>query len=183
MKPVLVDTSSLLAYCKTNYDEFLFKRLQMTTTNVCNDEVNRQKSASDDFYKKRSCERYLDLCRDNKNPDIEYVERYKPNVENQGEQTLEYIFEEYPDEVKYILLFDFEAIEKFENLKYEIGGDAVDTRISLPNYAFELLRKNGEMSDDEYCKATYQMGVEEGWMARHAQKLASVSPVECDRFP
>lgn len=183
VQPFLVDTTSLLAYCKTNYDSFLFETLRMGTSNVCNSEIKRQKDATDDFYKKRACERYLDLLRKERNPDVHWVEEYKPNVEDQGEQTLETLFKNNPDEVKFILLFDFDAIERFEELKRELGGHALNTRIDLPNYAFERLRRDGKMSDEEYCKATYQMGVEEGWMKRHALKFDSVSPVNCPQFP
>lgn len=181
--PVLVDTSSLIAYCKTTYDEMVFQQLRMSTTNVCNEEVTRQKGASTYHEHQQACNRYLELLRAEKNPDIEYIESYEPYVENQGEETLETVFRRYPQEVKYILLFDFEAIERFESVKSTIGGQAIDTKISLPNLAFEILRRNGKMSDDEYCKATYQMGIEEGWMNRHALKFDSVSAVNCPQFP
>lgn len=183
VSPFLVDTSSLIAYCKTSYDAFLFETVQMETSNVCNEEVKRQKSSCDDFYQKRACERYLQLLRQNRNPDVNWVEEYKSCVENQVERSLEEIFRDHPDEVKFILLFDFDAIERFEDLKKEIGGHALDTRIDLPNYVFERLRRGGKMSNDEYCQATYQMGVEEGWMKRHALEFDSVSPVDCPEFP
>lgn len=183
VKPLLVDTTSLIAYCKTCYDEFLFRTLQMETSNVCNEEIKRQRSTGNDFVQKQACKRYLELLRENKNPDVHWVEGYRSSVENQGEQSLETIFREHPDDVKFILLFDFDAIERFEKLKEELGGHALDTRIDLPNYAFERLRRDGKMSDEEYCQATYQMGVEEGWMKRHALKFDSVSTVDCPEFP
>lgn len=182
-RAVLVDTSSLIAYCKTSYDEMVFRQLKMSTTNVCNEEVARQKGATEYHEQQRACNRYLELLREEKNPDVEYVEPYKPYVENQGEESLEAVFRQYPREVKYVLLFDFDAIERFESLKSALGGRATDTRISLPNLAFEILRRNEEMSDDEYCNATYQMGIEEGWMDRHALKFDSVSTVNCPQFP
>jgi hypothetical protein len=160
--PVLVDTTSLISFCKTSFDEFLFSNLAMTTTNICNEEVKRQKGMSDELEHRTACERYVELLSQEKNPEIHYVEEYKPYVENQGEQSIETVFRQYPGVVDYILLFDFDAIESFEELKSELGGSAVNTKISLPNYAFELLRQGGKMVDSEYCKATYQMGVERG---------------------
>lgn len=182
-KPVLVDTSSLLAYCKTSYDEFLFQNLAMTTTNVCNEEAKRQKGVSDKLEHRQACERYLTLLRQEKNPDICHVESYKPHVSDQGEQSLERLFRSYPSVIDYILLFDFDAIESFEALKSDIGGDAANTRISLPNHAFELLRTNGRMTEDEYCKATYQMGIAEEWMQKHALEFDAVSSIDCPEFP
>lgn len=181
--PVLVDTSSLLAYCKTNYDMFLFQNLAMTTTNVCNEEVKRQKGVSDKYEHRQACKRYLSLLAQEKNPDVYYVEEYKPYVNDQGEQSLEKLFRSYPSAVDFVLLFDFDAIETFEELKSEIGGDALNTKISLPNYAFEQLRKAGKMSTETYCKATYQMGVAEDWMKEHALRFDSVSTVNCPQFP
>lgn len=183
LKPILVDTSALVAICKTCYDRQVYDTLQMSTTNVCNEEIKRQKDKRNSYCHRQACERYLELLRENSNPDVCYVEDYKPHVENQGEQTLEEIFREYHEDVKYILLFDFDAIERFDELKREISGEALNTRIDLPNYAFERLRRDGFMTDSEYCKATYQMGVEEGWMKKHALKFDSVSDVDCPQFP
>ena len=181
--PILVDTTSLLAYCKTNYAESLFQTLTMTTTNVCNEEAKRQKGNSDRYEHNQACERYLELLTQEKNPDVYYVEAYKSYVEDQGEQTLESVFRSHPSTVKFILLFDFDAIESFNELKSEIGGDALNTKIALPNYAFEILRNAGDMTTEEYCKATYQMGVAENWMEKHALKFNSVSEVNCPQFP
>ncbi|MDL0134580.1 hypothetical protein [Halobacterium salinarum] len=181
--PILVDTSALIAICKTNYDERIYSTLQMATTNVCNDEVKRQKDQRDDLVHKNACRRYLELLREEKNPDVIPIEEYKPYVDDQGEKTLEQVFRSFPSDIKFILLFDFDAIEKFESVKQELGGDALNTRISLPNYAFELLRTRGPMDKSEYCKATYQMGVEEDWLDEHALKLDEVSPVDCPKFP
>lgn len=181
--PFLVDTSSLIAFCKTEYATLVFETLAMETSNVCNEEVKRQKGSCDDFFQRRACEEYLRLLRKNRNPDVRYVAEYKSGVEDQGERSLRTIFRDHPEDVKFILLFDFDAIEKFEALKREIGGVALNTRVDLPNYAFERLRRGGKMSDTEYCKATYQMGVEEGWMARHALELDSVSDIDCPQFP
>ncbi len=183
VKPLLVDTSSLVAYCKTNYASVVFQTLQMETSNVCNEEVKRQKSSCDDFFQKRACEKYLQLLRENRNPDVRFVEPYESGVENQGERSLETIFRNHPEDVKFVLLFDFDAIERFQRLKEDVGGAALDTRIDLPNYAFERLRRDEILTDEEYCKATYQMGVEEGWMKRHALKLDSVSRIDCPQFP
>lgn len=183
VKPFLVDTSSLIAYCKTDYATLIFETLEMETSNVCNEEVKRQRSSCNDFFQKRACEEYLRLLRNNRNPDVRFIEKYKSGVEDQGERSLEAIFRSHPEDVKFILLFDFDAIENFESLKQEIGGDALNTRIDLPNYAFERLRRDGKMSDTEYCKATYQMGVEEGWITRHALELDSVSKIDCPQFP
>lgn len=181
--PILVDTSGLISICKTNYDEKLYTTLQMETTNICNEEIRRQKSSSDSICHQQACRRYLELLRQENNPDIRSVGTYKSHVEDQGEKSLERVFSEYPDAVKYILLFDFDAIEKFNDLRHDIGGEAINTKISLPNYGFELLRQRDHMDDEEYCKATYQMGVEENWMKRHALKLDNVSPIDCPQFP
>jgi hypothetical protein len=181
--PILVDTSSLIAFCKTSYDEFLFGNLAMTTSNICNEEVKRQKGPSDELEHRTACQRYIDLLSQEKNPDIHYTGDYKPYVEDQGEKSLEDIFRHHPDAVDYILLFDFDAIESFEELKSDLGGSAVNTKISLPNHAFELLRQGHKITDDEYCKATYQIGCGEGWMKKHAQKFDAVSPIDCPQFP
>lgn len=181
--PILVDTSSLVAYCKTSYDERLFRELSMSTTNVCNKEVKRQKDQQDSYPGRQACERYLDLLRTHRTPDVTFVEPYRPSVEDQGERSIETVLEAHPDSIDYILLFDFEAIERLEELKAEIGGAALNTKVSLPNFAFELLRRNDRMTDEEYCEATYQMGVEEGWMKRHALRFDEVSSIDCPQFP
>lgn len=83
--------------------------------------------------------------------------------------------------MQYILLFDFDAIEKIEQAKRRIG--ASHTIVSLPNYAFEILRKEDHMTDEEYCKATYQMATEEGWFKDHAAHIDAISPVNCPELP
>ena len=183
VNPVIVDTSSLIAFCKTSFDEVVFSTISMTTTNVCNEEVKRQKGMTDALEHRSACERYLELLRQNKNPDIVHWGDYKHHVENQGEKSLIELLEAYPTMIDYILLFDFDAIERFQQAKVDIGADAANTKISLPNYAFELLRQRGDITQDEYCKATYQMGTAEGWMKRHALKLDDVSSVNCPEFP
>lgn len=181
--PVLVDTTSLVAFCKTDYDEFLFRRLAMSTTNVCNEEVKRQEGVSDRYEHRMACDRYLQLAAQENNPDTIYVEAYEPYVEDQGERSLETVFRAHPDAVEYVLLFDFDAIESFERLRHELGSAARNTRTSLPNHAFELLRREDVVTTEEYCQATYQLGVAEGWLKRHAQRFDSVSPVDCEEFP
>lgn len=183
VKPFLVDTSSLIAFCKTNYATLVFQTLQMETSNVCNEEVKRQQSSCGDFFQERACDKYLRLLRENRNPDVRFVGQYKSGVENQGERSLETIFRNHPGDVLFVLLFDFDAIERFQRLKEEVGGPALDTRIDLPNYAFERLRRDEILTDEEYCKATYQMGVEEGWIKRHALELDSISEIDCPQFP
>lgn len=181
--PILVDTTALVAICKTDYDALLYRTLAMETTQVCNEEIKRQKGVSDDVCHREACRRHLELLRDEQNPDVRYVEGYEPHVENQGERTIEAVFRTNPDAVKIILTFDFDAIERLEESKQELGGAALDTRIDLPNYGFELLRRDGTLTTREYCEATYQMGLEEGWMKEHALRFDSVSPVDCPQFP
>lgn len=177
-----MDTSALLAFCKTNYDKQVFENLKMTTTNICEEEIRRG-SGGEYETQEQPRNRYMELLRENNNPDSEIAGEYKPYVDDQGENSLEWLFEQNTDIVKHILLFDFDAIQSFDNLKHDLGGDALNTQISLPNFAFELLRREGVLTDDEYCKATYQMAIKEGWLIQHAKKFAKVSPVECDRFP
>lgn len=154
----------------------------MTTTNICEEEIKRSNGGEYET-QEQPCNRYMKLLRENNNPHTKNAGKYKPYVDDQGEESLEWLFENNASIVKYVLLFDTDAIQSFEDLKHDLGGDALNTRISLPNFAFEQLRQNGHLTDDEYCKATYQMAVEEGWMAYHAKEFAKISPVECDRFP
>ena len=182
VNPVIVDTSSLIAFCKTSFDELVFSTVSMTT-NICNEEVKRQKGVTDSLEHRSACERYLELLRQNSNPDIVNRGEYKHHVENQGEKSLIELFENHPRTIDYVLLFDFDAIERFQQAKIDIGAAATNTKISLPNYAFELLRQRGDLTDDEYCRATYQMGIAEGWMKRHALKIDAVSSVNCPEFP
>ncbi|MCH7659265.1 MAG: hypothetical protein IH933_01325 [Euryarchaeota archaeon] len=179
--PILVDTSALLAYCKTNYAELVFETLQMATTNVCNKEIGQQRRYTTDLIHEGACNKYYQLLRENRNPDQIFVESYKPHVEDQGESTLIEVFEDHPYDIDYILLFDFDAIERLEQVRKQI--DATNTKISLPNYAFEILRRNSKMTDQDYCKATYQMAAEEGWLKDHALRIDSVSSVTCSQFP
>lgn len=175
--PILVDTSSLIAYCKTSYADLVFEELPMATTNVCNEEISRQRDASLDLIHQGACEQYYGLLRKNKNPSTIYIEPYKEYVEDQGEASLITAFKNNQEDIKYILLFDFPAIEQLESVKKQIGAN--NTKISLPNHAFELLRRNGVMTDEEYCKATAQMAAEEGWLKDHAARIGAVSPIDC----
>lgn len=138
--PILLDTSALIAICKTDYDARLFETLEMETTNVCNEEIRRQKGTTPNPHHRRACERYLELVREKRNPDVRYVGEYEPYVENQGERTIEAVFRAHPGAVTIILLFDFDAIERFDELKHGLEDGAV---IAVRNHYLASVPREG----------------------------------------
>lgn len=181
VQPVIADTNALVAVCKTGLDELVYRNVRMCTTNVCNEEIKRQRGMPDTSrVHENACERYLELMAQNRNPDSLWVEKYEPYVEDQGEDTIIDVVEAHHEQIKVVITFDFDAAERFDDL-CERNGYAVDVR--YPNFLFEKLREQRVISDDEYCEATYAMARAEGWTTKELlAELASTSGVDCPQL-
>lgn len=180
--PALIDADALIALCKSGVADVVFERFAMSSTNICNEEVKRGRNDSKKSRMHRTaCQRYVELLRENRNPHVLPVESWKPHVSDQGEATIRTVLENHGHEVNYVITFDADAIEQFEELRADTDG--LDFEIRYPNFPLEYLRRRSVLSDDEYCNGTYRMAQEEDWTtATLLAKLASMSDVDCPQF-
>lgn len=157
---VVVDTSTLEAVCKTDYSEPVFARLTLCTTDICFEELKRNRSSSSDFTRKRAIRTVFDHRRAFGTPVIVPTGlSYDAYVEDQGEASIIHVLRSNPDsDVRYVLLFDFSAAEEIESVV-----DPTVVEVNTPARAFELVWQGGYITETEHHRALRQLADREGW--------------------
>lgn len=157
---VLVDTSTLEAVCKTDHSEPVFEHLPLSTTDICFEEVKRNKSSNIERSRKQALRKVLAHYRDYDTPNIVPTSvEYKSYVENQGEDSIIDLFESTDTHpTRYILLFDFSATDDIRDVV-----DLSSVEVNTPGRAFELLWQGGYITEAMHHEALRQIKYEEGW--------------------
>lgn len=157
---VVVDTSTLEAVCKTDFSEPVFRHLPLCTTDICYEELNRNKSTSSDYTRKKAIDQIFDHRREYGTPDLIPTDmEYDPYIDDQGEDSLIRVLDVNPNSpVKYILLFDFSASDDIEDV---IDPDEVE--VNTPGRAFELVWQGDFIQESTHHEALRQIAEREGW--------------------
>lgn len=170
---VVVDTSTLESVCKTDHSSVVFHRLPLCTTDVCFEEVKRNRSSTDDRSREEALQQVLSHYREFDTPSILRTSiTYEPHVEDQGEDSILDLLESSDtDNVRYVFLFDFDATD---DIREEVGGTGIE--VNTPARAFELLHDGEFISEEEFYEAVRQMSDAEGWEGQDlVETLASTT--------
>ncbi|WP_115862418.1 hypothetical protein [Halorussus litoreus] len=157
---ILVDTSTLEAVCKTEHSTPVFEHLPLSTTDICFEEIKRNRSSNVDRTRKEALRTVLEQYRTHDNPNIVRTSvTYEPYVEDQGEESIIDLLESRDTQAtRYILLFDVTASDEIRDV---VDLDAVE--VNTPGRAFELLWQGGYIAERTHYQALRQIANEEGW--------------------
>lgn len=182
--PIVADASALIALCRTAHAETVFEKIKISTTNVCSKEIsNGKNNYNEGFGHRNACESYhrYRTKGSTTNPTTIYVEPFKRGKSDQGESSIQCLIDEHEDIIRYVLIFDFPAIQRMEEFRKDNG---YSFSIEYPNFPLEQLRLNRNLSDQQYCDGVWEMAKKENWTKRYLLKeLASVSGIDCSQFP
>ncbi|MFB6175975.1 MAG: hypothetical protein ABEI99_02305 [Halobaculum sp.] len=157
---IVADTSTLEAVCKTEYAAPVFEHLPLSTTDTCFEEIKRTSASASDPQRAAAARQVLDNYRDYGTPRVVPTSvSYEPYVSDQGEQSIVTLLSSDSDrQIKYVLLFDFEAAEEIRSL---VDLDTVE--VSTPGRAFELCWQGGFLTEANHHDALRQLAASEGW--------------------
>lgn len=160
---VVRDTSTLEAICKTDFSEPVFEHLPLCTTDVCFEELRRNKSSTDDYRRQQAVGRVFDHRSRFGTPTVVPTPMaYEPYVDDQGERSIvRALRSAESDDVRYILLFDFSAAEDVEAVI-----DPGTTEVNTPGRAFELVWQGGFIPESDHHRALRQLADREGWQGK-----------------
>jgi|AntDeeMetageno50_2_1112565.scaffolds.fasta_scaffold06394_1 hypothetical protein len=155
---IIADSSALEAVCKSQYHSDVFTNLPFSTTNVCVEEVNRNKSMASGT-REEALGQVLDYIRSGDTTVFPTGIEYAPYVEHQGEESIVWTLENADTtNVMYIFLFDGPASDELKNI---VAGGKIE--VSTPGRPYELVWQGGFITEDECHKAIREIATEEGW--------------------
>lgn len=187
--PVLVDTDALIAVANTELWDTIGTTLNLTTTNVCVNELNRhvrERSAyapegTREHWVYHGSETALQPFEDNDNGSFTIVSCVpRPHGEDAGEESLKREIVQHPEAYTYVVLMDRNgriAINKaFEDA--DVTGKAV-----APPFLLYLLYDHGACTKEAFCEACGAILEGEGWTGYQAVEAAwEAIPIDCSPY-
>ena len=188
--PVIVDTDALIAVADTDLWERIVETLQITTTNVCYQELSRHVRENSEYAPEGTRERRLHHAsktalkpfNDDGNDSFTVVTCVpRPHGNDAGEKSLETDIEQHIDHYRFAILMDKHGRRSINRV-----FDDVDTstgRAVAPPFLLYLLLKKDACTVEEFCKACGEMLRGEGWTGYQAIHAAwGAIPVDCSQY-
>lgn len=183
--PILVDTDALIAVANSPLWDRITANIGLTTTNVCQQELERHceknrssaPEGSRSYRLHRGSSLVLDALEDEKTPLGRVVSVPRLHGEDAGEQSLEQHLVQHPDAVDYVVLMDAHGRH---SIRREIQDRELNARVVPPTFLFYILYDNEIISRVEFCEACADVLVSEGWNGYRAVDAAWEGiPVDC----
>lgn len=187
--PVLVDTDALIAVANTALWPKITETLNLTTTNVCVQELNRHVQETSEYpldgsreqWIRNGSENALAPFEDDANSSFTVISSVpRPHGEDAGEKSLQQEVSQQPGAYTFAVLMDRAgrtAINReFDQLDTE--GKAV-----APPFLLYLLFDADACTKEEFCRACGELLKGEGWTGYQAVQAAwEAIPVDCSEF-
>jgi len=155
---IISDTSALEAICKAQYHPDVFTNLPFSTTNVCVEEVKRNRSMASGT-REEALGQVLDYIRSGDATVFPTDIEHDPYVDHQGEDSIVWTLENADTtNVRYIFLFDGPASDELKNI---VANGGIE--VSTPGRPYELVWQGGFITEDEHHEALREIATEEGW--------------------
>jgi hypothetical protein len=183
--PILVDTDALIAVANSSLWDLITKRIGLSTTNVCRQELRRHREqnrshapeGSRPYRLHHGSARVLDALEDPATPLTCIVSVPRPHGPDAGEQSLEQQLVQNPDAVDYVVLMDAHGRR---SIRQQIQSRDLDARAVPPTFLFYILYDNELISRATFCEACSGLLKNEGWTGYHAVNAAWEGiPVDC----
>jgi hypothetical protein len=187
--PVIVDTDALIAVANTDLWPRLTETLNLTTTNVCYQELKRHVRERSEHAPDGTRERWiyegsknaLEQFDDDQNESFTVITCVpRPHGEDAGEQSIQMEIEQNIDVYRFAILMDKHgrrSINRVFNEAEETTGKAV-----APTFLLYLLFDSDACTVEEFCRACGEMLRGEGWTGYQAIQAAwDAIPVDCSQ--
>ena len=188
--PVIVDTDALIAVADTDLWERIVETLQLTTTNVCYQELSRHVRENAEYAPEGTRERRLhhgsktalkpfdddetDSC-----TVVTCVPR--PHGEDAGETSLQTEIAQQIDQYRFAILMDKHGRRSINRIFDE--AETATGRAVAPTFLFYLLLEEDACTAEEFCEACGEMLRGEGWTGYQAIQAAwEAIPVDCSQY-
>jgi len=187
--PVIVDTDALIAVANTQLWQTIVDSLNLTTTNVCIQELKRHvrdrseyaAGGTRDHWVYTGSEAALTPFEDDSNDSFTVVPSVpRPHGEDAGEKSLKQEVAQYPSEYTYAISMDRNGRIAINRAFEETGaaGKAV-----APPFLLYLLLDAGACTKEEFCRACGELLRGEGWTGYQAVQAAwEAIPVDCSEY-
>jgi hypothetical protein len=188
--PVIVDTDALIAIANTSLWSRITENLNLTTTNVCSQELKRHVREKSGYAPEGTRERWvhdgskiaLEPFDDDKNESFTVVTCVpRPHGEDAGETSVKTEIEQDTELYRFAILMDKHgrwSINRVFDEAEETTGKAV-----APTFLLYLLLDEEECTVEEFCQACGEMLRGEGWTGYQAIQAAwEAIPVDCSQY-
>lgn len=183
--PILADTSALIAVANTELWDDVRRRLLISTTNVCQQELERHVRTASEYADEDAREyqlhhgsrRALDALGDAETPWSTITCVPRPHGEDAGEESLRIEVTQQPDDYEVIVVMDANGRD---SIRRSLDRAGLEKPIVAPTYLFYLLLDKGVVTRERFCNACGEMLRNEGWTGYRAVKSAwEAIPVDC----
>ncbi len=188
--PVIVDTDALIAVANTDLWTRIVETLQMTTTNVCQQELSRHVRENAEYASEGTRERRLHdgsktalkPFNDDENDSFTVVTCVpRPHGEDAGEKSLQIEIEQNIDQYHFAILMDKHGRRSINRVFDDTNTTA--GRAVAPPFLLYLLLQEGECTVAEFCKACGKLLQGEGWTGYQAIQAAwEAIPIDCSQY-
>lgn len=188
--PIIVDTDALIAVANTNLWSRLTETLNLTTTNVCYQELERHVRENSEYAPEGTREQWLhhgskkalEPFANDKNESFAVVPCVpRPHGEDAGEKSIRTEIEQNTDLYRFAILMDKhgrQSINRVFDDAEETTGKAV-----APTFLLYLLLDADKCTVEEFCQACGEMLRGEGWTGYQAIQAAwEAIPVDCSEY-
>lgn len=140
----------------------------MTTTDICFEEVNRNKSSAGRHTRYwKSILRYRRSNHEDgrgANPNIVPTPiEYQPYVEDQGEESIAELIRNHPTDIQAVFMYNDRDLDIILDAAADAG---TSVSVNYPTKAFDLLHSRDVINRDELIEAVNTIADVEGWAAK-----------------
>lgn len=183
--PILVDTDALIAVANSSLWDRITEHIGLTTTNVCQQELERHventretaPEGSRPYRLHHGSRNALDALENAESPVTRVTSVPRPHGADAGEESLRQEAVQHPDAVDYVVLMDAAGRR---SIRRAVREQDLDIRVVAPTFLFYILYDNDLISRTEFCEACGELLEREGWTGYHAVKAAWEGiPIDC----
>lgn len=183
--PILVDTDALIAVANSAQWERITEHLGLTTTNVCQQELERHRQehsarapeGSRPYRLHHGSTKVLDALEDDETPLTRVVSVPRPHGTDAGEQSLRQEVRQNPESIDYVVLMDAHGRR---SIRRDVQDRGLSIRVVAPTYLLYILYDNDVISRTDFCNACVELLSSEGWTGYQAVEAAWEGiPVDC----
>src|SRR6056297_360060 len=183
--PIIVDTDTMIAVANSSLWTHITDNVGLTTTNVCQQELERHleetretaPEGSRPYRLHHGSRAALAALGDDDTPLTQVTSVPRPHGADAGEESLRQEVLQNPETVDYVVLMDAAGRR---SIRRAAANHDENIRVVTPPFLFYILYDNNLISRNEFCEACGKLLEREGWTGYNAVKAAWEGiPIDC----